>query len=251
MIEQNQIYNIDCEKGIELLENNSINLMITSPPYNVDLDYDVYNDKKNYNEYILWLKNIFIKLKSKMTNDGRLCLNVGNLNNGSTPLTSDIIQFMKEIEYGVYTTIIWNKNHTSCRTAWGSWLSPSQPSFPTTFEFILIFYNKSKKLIHKEESDLTKEEFINYTNPLWVIKPVNKNNIHPAMFPKEIPYRLIKMFSYKNDVVLDLFNGSGTTCFTALELNRKCVGFEISEKYYNDSILELNKLKKIKNIFNY
>ena len=245
-IEINKIYNMDCTEGLELIKDNSIDLIITSPPYNVDLGnnkynknpYDLYNDNKDHREYISWLKGIFQLAYSKLKKGGRVCINMGNGKNGAVPTCSDITQFMtKELNYIPMVHIVWNKKQVSNRAAWGSYLSPSCPSFPTPFEHILVFAKETKKLQYKGETDLTKEEFIEWAYALWEFPPeVNmKKYGHPAMFPEELPKRLIKMFSWIGATILDPFAGAGTTLKVAKELNRKYLGFEISKEYYNIS----------------
>jgi len=244
-----RIQNINCIEGIKSLRNNSINLVITSPPYNLDKNtknkkiiYNSYHDNKEYNTYISWLKEIFELLFNKMTLDGRICINIGDQKNGAIPTHSYIMDFMLSLGYKNFTTIIWNKSQTNRRTAWGSFNSPSCPSFPTTFEYIMIFYSISRKLIHKGKSDLEKREFIDWTIPIWNIAPETrmKKFGHPSMFPEEIPRRLIKMFSYVGDLVLDPFNGLGTTCKVAKDLEREYIGFEIDKTYYDKTIKRLN-----------
>jgi site-specific DNA-methyltransferase (adenine-specific) len=246
------IYIGDALHLISLLPDQSIDISIESPPYNVDLGnnkynktpYDLYNDNMEHKEYIKWLKEIFGLLKQKMVIGGRVCINIGDQKNGMIPTHSDIIQFMtNELGYLLKSTIIWNKNQTSNRAAWGSFCSPSNPSFPSTFEYILIFCNGDyQKIGNKENITVTKEEFINNSLGLWEIKPETrlKELGHPAMFPIELPYRLIQQLSYKNDVVLDVFSGLGTTCLAAEMLKRRWIGFEISSIYADKSIQRIN-----------
>lgn len=248
IIEPNNIYNIDCEKGIPLLQDSSIDLVITSPPYNVNLNeikqgYDIYNDNIEHKDYIDWLKKLFESLYPKMKKGGRIVINIGDGKNGAIPTTSDIIQFMKDLNYIPFTHIIWNKKHTNSRTAWGSWLSPSCPSFPTPFEHILVFCKETNKLCHKGNTDLTKREFTDYSLAMWEFPPEKnqKNYNHSAMFPEELPYRCIKMLSYIGDTILDIFSGTGTTCKVAKDLNRNYIGFELSKDYYETSLSRLNK----------
>jgi site-specific DNA-methyltransferase (adenine-specific) len=141
-MELNNIYCGNCIDIIKILDDDSIDLVVTSPPYNVDLGnnkfnndrkYDLYDDNKCHEEYILFLKQVFEGIFLKLKLGGRVCINIGDSKNGKICTHSDIIQLMKDIGYLVYTTIIWDKMNTSNRTAWGSWLSPSCPSFPTSF----------------------------------------------------------------------------------------------------------------------
>ena len=236
------LFNEDCLKVIPELSDESLDIVITSPPYNVDLGnnkynkngYDLYRDNMDHSEYIEWLCEVFRNIFPKLKTGGRVCLVVGDGKNGSVPTTSDIIQFMsKTLSYIPMTHIIWNKKQTSARTAWGSWMSPSSPSFPTPFEHILVFAKGSCKLQYKGESDITREEFIKYSLALWEFpcERDQKKIGHPAMFPKELVYRLLKMFTYKKAVVYDPFMGAGTTGVVCQELERDFIGSEISEDY--------------------
>jgi DNA modification methylase len=242
MVELNRIYNMDCMEGIKGVQDNIVDLVVTSPPYNVDLGknkynqngYDVHEDSMNHADYIRWLRDIFGSLWDKLRDGGRVCINVGDGKNGAVPTHSDVIQMMThDLDYLPMTLIIWDKSQTSNRTAWGSWMSPSAPSFPRGYEYILVFAKEKRKLQYKGESDIAREEFIKWTNGLWVFAPESKQKKygHPAMFPEELPKRCIKMFSYKDAVVLDPFCGAGTTCKVAKDLGRNYIGFEISEEY--------------------
>lgn len=223
------------EDLIPELPDNSIDLVITSPPYNVDVPYDNYKDNKDYWEYLSWLKDIFKELKSKLVKGGRVCINIGDKKNGKIPTHSDVIGFMVyDLKYLLKTTIIWNKSQIGNRTSWGSWKNPSNPSFPTPFEYILVFCNESQEKIGKKEAiTVSKEEFITNSLALWTFAPEHKMQEfgHPAMFPVELPRRLIHQLSYESDIVLDIFSGMGTTCLTAAMLKRRWIGFEMSKHY--------------------
>jgi site-specific DNA-methyltransferase (adenine-specific) len=240
-MENNIIICGDCIEEINRLPSNYIDLVITSPPYNVDLGnnkykkngYDIYLDNKEHNDYINWIYSIFNKLHSKIKNGGRICINIGDGKNGAVPTHVDFINILIKAGYSLMTIILWDKMQTSNRAAFGSFCSPSSPSFPRSFEYILIFYKNFKKLQEKGETDLTKEEFVKWSNGIWKFGPEMKMKKigHPAMFPKELPHRLIKMLSWKNAMVLDPFCGAGTTCLVAKKLGRKFIGFEISKEY--------------------
>jgi len=241
----------ETEKGIlylgdalEILKDfldESIDIVITSPPYNVDLGnnkyhkrpYDLYNDNREHHEYIAWLKEIFAETYRLLPRGGRVCINIGDSKNGAVPTSSDVIQFMKEIGYIPYTHIIWDKMQIRNRAAWGSFCSPAAPSFPTPFEHILVFAKETRKLQKRGDSDLTKEEFIEFSIALWRFPPETRQKQfgHPAMFPEELPYRLIKMLSWIGDTVLDMFAGAGTTLVVAEKLRRKWIGIELSPAY--------------------
>ena len=243
----NEITCGDCEQLIQELDNDSIDLLVTSPPYNVNLGfnkkhknpYDLYQDNMPYQEYLEWLKSIFGKVKDKMVSGGRVCINIGDMANGSVPTHSDIIQFMSyDLNYVPMTTIIWNKNQIGNRTAWGSYMSPSSPSFPTPFEYILVFAKDTKKKVgDKDKITVHKDDFIKNSLSMWNFAPETRQKKMglSAMFPVELPKRLIEMLSYKDDVVLDIFSGMGTTCLTAKCLERQYIGFEMSVEYCKKS----------------
>ena len=250
-----KLYNNDCLDVINCLENDSIDLVVTSPPYNVDLgknkynknSYDVYNDNKEHSAYITWLKTIFQSLYPKLKVGARVCINIGDGKNGKIPTHSDIIQFMTHgLGYLPYTTIIWNKSQVGNRLAWGSWMSPSSPSFPKPFEYILIFAKESYKLQAKGETDLQRDEFIQSAFAYWDIQPETQMHRigHPAMYPRAIPYKLIKMLSWKNSTVFDPFNGAGTTGLVCKQLGREYIGAEISEDYCQISVDRWKAVKK-------
>jgi len=250
MFELNKIYNEDCLVTLSNMPNMFLDLVVTSPPYNVDLGnnkyhknpYDLYRDNKDHQEYIKWLEHIFNNIYIKLKKGGRVCINIGDGKNGAVPTSSDIIQFMKELNYIPITHIIWHKQTVGNRTSWGSWMSPSCPSFPTPFEHILVFAKDSKKLMEQGKTDLTKEEFIHWSLALWEFPPENKQNKygHNAMFPLELPIRCIKMFSWIDSIVYDPFCGAGTACVAAKLLNRIYIGSEISEKYCEIAKQRLN-----------
>lgn len=246
------IYNGDCAEVLRGLDDWSVDLIVTSPPYNVDLGnnkyhkspYDLYADNKEHSDYLAWLCGIYAIAYEKLCIGGRSCINIGDGKNGAVPTHSDIIQFMSNIGYIPMTHIIWDKSQVGNRTSWGSFNSPSCPSFPTPFEHILVSCKEEKKLQRKGETDLTKEEFIAWSLSLWKFTPENRQKVfgHNAMFPVELAKRCIKMFSWVDSVVLDPFMGSGTTLVTAKQLGRKAIGIEISKNYCDIAIKRLEEL---------
>ena len=238
----NKIINKDCLEALPLLCSDSVNLVVTSPPYNVDLgnnkfkkdSYDIYDDNKSYDDFIFWLENVFKEIYRILKDDGRVCINIGDVSNGKILTHCDINTFMKKIGYLNFSHIIWNKNQVSNRTAWGSYSDPSCPSFPCPFEHILIFCKKNRKLQHKGECDISKTNFKKWAYGIWTMTPETKlmrKYNHPAMFPEELPRRCIQMLSYKKDVVLDPFVGVGTTAIVAKSLGRKYIGIDLSPDY--------------------
>jgi site-specific DNA-methyltransferase (adenine-specific) len=217
------------------IEADSIDLIVTSPPYNVDIKYDSHKDDVSYSDYLefsdKWLRRCFAWLRE----DGRLCLNVPLDKNkgGQQSVGADLTYIAKTIDYKYHSTIIWNEGNISRRTAWGSWMSASAPFVIAPVELILILYkNRWKKTSGSKKSDVTRDEFMNWTNGLWTFNGESKKKVgHPAPFPLELPRRCIKLFSYVGDTVLDPFMGSGTTLLAAAMHERKAIGIDVDKGY--------------------
>jgi len=214
------------------LPDNSVHLMITSPPYNVTKEYD---DNLNLEEYLVLLKNVWKETYRVLVPGGRACINVANLGRKPyLPLHSYIIKDMHEIGFMMRGEIIWNKaSSASPSTAWGSWLSAANPVLRDIHEYILIFSKDSFSHVSKgKDSTISKEEFLEWTKSVWTFPAVSAKKIgHPAPFPEELPNRLIKLYSFKHDVILDPFLGSGTTSLSAIKNGRSYVGYDTNKKY--------------------
>ena len=221
-----------------LIEKNSIDIIVTSPPYNVDIHYNSFQDDIPYETYleftVQWLRKAYSLVKS----DGRMCLNIpldkskGRKGAGFQSVYADITNIAKEVGWKYFSTIIWNEGNISRRTAWGSWLSARAPYVIAPVEVIIIFYKERWQKIKKGESDITKHEFMEWTNGLWTFSGESKKKVgHPAPFPVELPRRCIKLFSFVGDTVLDPFMGSGSTLIACALLNRKGIGVDIDENY--------------------
>jgi DNA modification methylase len=218
------------------IESSSIQLIVTSPPYNVGKNYGVYNDSKSKKNYLDYLDAIWVECKRVLCKGGRLTINVANLDRKPyKSLSSDItLRLIENFGFLMRGEIIWDKGSSvGVSTAWGSWRSASNPTLRDVHEHILIFSKDSWKL----ESDnfitsISSKEFCKYTQSVWDMRAVNgKKNWHPAPFPLELPKRLIQLYTYVNDVVLDPFLGSGSTCAAAKGLARKSIGYEIDQSY--------------------
>lgn len=212
--------------------NNCVDLMITSPPYNVSKEYD---EDLTLNEYLDLLERSFHETYRVLVNGGRACINVANLGRKPyIPLSDYISRIMIDIGFNMRGEIIWNKAASaSPSTAWGSWQSASNPILRDIHEYILVFSKGNYKRERMEkENTITRNQFMEWTKSIWTINAESAKKIgHPAPFPEEIPFRLIQLYSFKNDVVLDPFMGSGTTGVSALNSNRRFIGYEIDEKY--------------------
>jgi len=214
------------------IPNNSIHLMITSPPYNVSKEYD---DDLSLKEYLQLLENSFSETYRVLINGGRACINVANLGRKPyIPLSDYISKIMLKIGFNMRGEIIWNKAASaSPSTAWGSWQSAANPILRDIHEYILVFskgdYSRQKR---DRENTITKEQFMEWTKSIWTMNAESAKRIgHPAPFPEELPYRLIQLYSFKDDIILDPFMGSGTTAVSALKLERYFIGYDISEEY--------------------
>jgi len=223
---------------IDYIKPNSIDLIVTSPPYNVDIEYEGYKDDIPYDKYLefteKWLKKAYELLKS----DGRMCLNIpldkskGREGDGFQSVYSDVVSLAKKVGLKYFSTIIWNESNISRRTAWGSFASASAPYVIAPVEVIVLFYKQSWKKFRRGISDITADQFKDWTLGLWSFQGENPEKVgHPAPFPLELPKRCIKLFSYVEDIVLDPFVGSGTTLVAAYLLKRKAIGIDISTKY--------------------
>ncbi|MHA1252492.1 MAG: DNA-methyltransferase [Candidatus Helarchaeota archaeon] len=217
------------------IEKNSIDLIITSPPYNLDISYESYDDNIPYSDYLEFNKNWLSKCYELVKDDGRLCLNIPLDKNkgGQQSIYADITTIAKNIGWKYHSTIIWNEQNISRRTAWGSWMKASAPYVIAPVEVIVILYKKNwKKTSGSQKSDISRDEFISWTNGVWNFNGESKTKIgHPAPFPIELPKRCIKLFSFVGDTVLDPFLGSGTTLIACMMTNRKGIGVEIEKKY--------------------
>jgi len=221
--------------SIKAIKRNSIDLIVTSPPYNVDIEYNLHDDSTSYDVYLdftkKWLKKCFLLAKD----DGRFCLNIPLDKNkgGQQSVCADITTIAKKVGWKYHSTIIWNEQNISRRTAWGSWLSASAPYVIAPVEMIVVLYKeKWKKTSGSLKSDISRDDFMNWTNGVWNFSGESKKKIgHPSPFPVELPKRCIKLFSYVGDTVLDPFLGSGSTLIACVETDRKGIGVEIDKKY--------------------
>ncbi len=228
-----------------ILSENSVDLYITSPPYNVGIEYASIKDDNQYSNYLSftkeWLDNCFYWAKES----GRLCLNIPLDKNkgGVQSVGADIINIAKSVGWKYHTTIIWNESNISRRTAWGSWMSASAPYVIAPVELIVVFYKDVWKKKHKGNNDITKSEFLEWTNGLWSFNGESKKRIgHPAPYPRELPKRCIKLFSYIGDTICDPFTGSGTTMIESVLNKRNFIGIEIDNTYCELAMERLNKI---------
>ncbi len=212
---------------------HSVHLMVTSPPYNVTKEYDKNLPLK---EYLELLGQVFSETYRALVYGGRCCVNIANLGRRPyIPLSDHISQMMMRIGFKMRGEIIWNKGAgAGISMAWGSWQSASNPVLRDTHEYILVFSKGSfqRKKTPDKENTISREQFMEWTKSVWTMNPESAKKIgHPAPFPVELPYRLIQLYTYRGDIVLDPFMGSGSTALAALKSGRLYVGYETDSSY--------------------
>lgn len=243
------------------LPDNSVHLMVTSPPYNVGKEYD---EDFTLDEYLAFLERVWREVWRVLVPGGRACINIANLGRKPyLPLNAFIARQMFDIGFLMRGEIIWNKaGHASPSTAWGSWQSPSNPTLRDVHEYILVFskqnsdevsladsqdeheyilvfskqrFGRSKKRPDDQpdrEATISRDDFLEHTKSVWTFPPEPARRIgHPAPFPVELPRRLIELYTFAGEVVLDPFMGSGQTAIAALKTGRRYVGYEVSPEY--------------------
>ena len=229
---------------MDAIPDNSVHLMITSPPYNVRKSYD---DDLSLEEYLSLLRAVFKETWRVLVPGGRTAINIANIGRKPyLPLHAFIIEIMCDIGFHMRGEIIWNKGASSgVSCAWGSFASASNPCLRDVHEYILIFSKLTNKLERTEkENTIEKEDFIEWTKSIWTFPAASAKKIgHPAPFPEELPRRLMELYSFKGDVVLDPFIGSGTTALAALKLKRHFIGYEISPEYVDLANTQISKIK--------
>lgn len=237
-----------CGNSLELLKglpDNCVDLIFTSPPYNFGLDYQEQDDDHYWQDYFDQLFAIFAECIRVLKFGGRIAVNVQPLFSDYIPTHHLISNYFLSQKLLWKGEILWEKNNYNCKyTAWGSWKSPSSPYLKYTWEFIEVFCKGSlKKEGSKENADITADEFKDWVTVKWSIAPERKMKQfgHPAMFPEELARRVIKLFSFQGDYVLDPFNGVGTTTKVSQQLGRRYLGIDIAEKYCTVAQARLQK----------
>jgi DNA modification methylase len=213
------------------IPDNCVALMVTSPPYNVGKDYD---EDLDIDEYLQLLRDVFTETYRVLEPGGRVAVNVANLGRKPyTPLNQYVSALLTEIGFDLRGEIIWQKAKGaggSC--AWGSWQSAKNPTLRDIHEYVIVASKGSYARVRKGEDTITKEEFLEATVSIWNILPESARRVgHPAPFPVELPRRLIELYTFEGDLILDPFLGSGTTAVAAVETGRHYVGYELDESY--------------------
>lgn len=243
----NTIFKCDVLEGFKKLDNDSVDLIVTSPPYNIGLSYDSWNDNLEWSAYLDWCDKWLTQCYRVLKPDGRIAINhyinLHTKNKTSEFPLMDIRNIQRDIGFNVYKLIIWDDPNMKKLCAFGSFNSASAPHIQTPFEGILISYKKDWKKLKAGKSTMESKEFINLVSGKWKIQPETKGKTI-ANFPVDLPKSCIQLLTYENDVVLDPFMGSGTTAIACIQTNRQYIGFEISENYYKVSLDRIKELEE-------
>ena len=232
-------------ENMEQLPDCSVHLMVTSPPYNVGKQYD---RDLTLQEYISFLERVWKDVHRVLVPGGRAAINVANLGRKPyLPLHAYIVDSMVRLGFLMRGEVIWNKASSgSPSTAWGSWLSAANPTLRDIHEYILLFSKEQfrRKSLPDRPNTISRDEFLEFTKSVWTFPAESARRIgHPAPFPIELPYRLIQLFTFQDDIVLDPFMGSGQAAIAAMKTGRHYVGYDISPEYVDLAKRRIDQLR--------
>lgn len=238
----NKVYSAD-SRDMYFIADESVHLMVTSPPYNVGKEYD---EDLTLEEYRQLLYDVLSETYRVLVQGGRMCINIANVGRSPyIPLHLLVTNIALDIGYLMRGEVIWDKGASaggSC--AWGSWKSASNPVLRDVHEYILIFSKDSYKRVVTGDNTISRDEFLENTKSIWKFRTASAKAIgYPAPFPEELPKRCIQLYSFEGDTVLDPFIGSGTTAVVAKKLGRNYLGFDIDRDYVE---LAENRIAKVK-----
>jgi DNA modification methylase len=230
---QDRIVLGDARDVLDTLPGESVHLAITSPPYNLKIPYRNYTDDLSPEEYLRWLREVWRALHRVLVPGGRFVLNVAPTSiKNFRPIHHDLSRDLRDLGYIMRTEIIWYKQTMGRRTAWGSWRSPSNPHVIPSWEYVLVFSKDQWKLPgDRDQIDISAHEFETFSDGFWKIPPERLRKGHPAPFPEELIERLVKFYSYRGNVVLDMFGGTGTVAAVARRLGRHYLHIDTSAEY--------------------
>ena len=231
----NKIICGDALESLASLPAKSVHLVVTSPPYNLEMPYKNHSDDLSEREYLAWMERAWRECKRVLCEGGRLCINIGE-NKRQTiaqPTFSAFIQQCVRLKMLYRGTVIWNKNSAARHCAWGSWKSPTNPHLVPRHEYIIVFSKGQHRLPgRKEDIDISPVQFMEYTRTVWNFGTESRARVgHPAPFPINLPARLIQFYTYRGQTVLDPFAGSGTVGVACKMLGRNYVLIDNSKEY--------------------
>ncbi len=244
---------------LKKLPDECCSLVFTSPPYNVHkVDYDVEVPVVSYGKYLKKLSKMWVESSRILRKGGRLAINIASTYTEgkdrekfyNTPILADIVQQMRDLNLPLKyrTTIIWNKRHAFKKLIKGSVASCSNPCFIANYEYIIVFSKDQWELepeVPGAPSDLTREVYREWTTGVWDITPMSRGvKGHPAPYPETLCERVIKMFSFVGDTVVDPYLGTGTTTAVAARLGRRYFGCDISKEYCSNAAERTEKARK-------
>lgn len=231
---------LSSSESMDALPDRCVHLMVTSPPYNVGKEYD---DNLSVSDHLDLIGSVLSETYRVLVTGGRACVNIANIGRKPyIPLHAYIIEAAAQVGFFMRGEIIWNKGMSGASTAWGSWMSPSNPTLRDVHEYILIFQKPpfGRKSATKNCSTISKDDFLEHTKSMWTFPPASaKRAKHPAPFPVELPERLINLYTFAGEVVLDPFMGSGATALAAKQTNRSFVGYELEQEYIETAYARL------------
>ncbi len=223
----------DCLEVMRSMPDKSVDLCITSPPYNLGFDYNGQDDYLDLDKYYLWCSEWMAEIYRVLKDNGRFSLNhylsCGTPTRRFAPLMK-LNEIASDIGFKHHGIGVWDDITLAKRTAWGSWLSASAPYVNSPYEGILILH-KGNWNIGKGNSDIEKEEFMEATSGVWKLSP-ERNRTHPAPFPISLPLRCMRLLSFTDATILDPFMGSGTTGVACVQTGRNFIGIEIDPTYF-------------------
>lgn len=243
----NQILKGDSYDLLSKFKDNTIHFAVTSPPYNLGLPYDVYDDKKEYSDYRDYLKKVWKETFRIMVDGGRFALNIAPTGIADfKQVHFDLVNDVQNVGFTFRAEIVWYKQNMGRHTAWGSWKSPSNPHIVPSWEYVYVFHKNSPKLPGvKSDIDISPEEFIEASDAFWRIQPETKRNGHPAPFPELLIERLLKFYTYRGNICLDMFGGTGTVAVVAAKNYRKYISIDISKEYCEIAQKRVNETTKV------
>ncbi len=230
---RDRIVHGDALETLRRLPSGSVHLAITSPPYNVGIAYQGYSDDRSQSGYLEWLGTVWRELHRVLVEGGRFALNVAPTSiKNFQPIHHDLSQDLRHAGFVMRTEIIWYKQTMGRRTAWGSWRSPANPHIVPSWEYVLVFSKGTWRLEgDRSKIDITAKEFQDFSDGHWMIPPERRRHGHPAPFPEELIRRLVKFYSYRENLVLDMFGGTGTVAAVARQLGRHYLLVDASAEY--------------------